>query len=563
MKYTRNITCALLGVCLVVTTVAVHAQIGAQRETDRTRTTPGSTLDKLLNPQAQSDTRLPVIPLEERIDPAEYIVGPNDMINVGIWGGTGLSWPLMVSPEGTLLVPEVGEFFVSGKTLESVKREVSAAVKRQYTISEPTVTLVSARQFVVTVLGNVRHPGPYIISSAYRVDKVIALANLIMPSDGGVSNTPLDFSRRRIILRRQGQTQDMLVDFERFFATREDWTNPFLREGDIIIIPPLNIDQKSVSVYGAVNSQNQYEYREYDSLWAIIRIAQGLSANADPTNVELTRLSLDGASSVSQTINLQEIIDGTKPDIPLQPRDRIVVREKADRRGDFKAHVRGEVMYPGMYPITSDSTRLSELVRRAGGFTPFAYLPGAEVFRKRLSPEDTFVTVPQEALLNLRMNDQVVTPEEQAYYDLEATIQRGNVSVDFARLFQQQDRAQDIIVKDGDVVFIPNNSKTVYVYGQVTKPGFVPYQESADIRYYIQKAGGYGEEADAGKVRVIKAKTREWVHPSDTVIESGDYIWVPKDVRYPTGYYMNMISQAASIISVVLSMTLIILQLSE
>ena len=540
-----------------------QTQVDPRRETDRSRITPGTTLDKLLDPQSQSETRMPIIPVEETINPQTYIVGPNDIIQVGIWGGTNLSFSVIVSPEGTLLVPEVGEFSVSGKTLESVKREVSAAVKRQYTISEPTVTLVSARQFVVTVLGNVRHPGPYIISSAYRVDKVIALANLTMPSDGGVSNTPLDFSRRRIILRRQGQTQDMLVDFERFFATREDWTNPFLREGDIIIIPPLNIDQKSVSVYGAVNSQNQYEYREYDSLWAIIRIAQGLSANADPTNVELTRLSLDGASSVSQTINLQEIIDGTKPDIPLQPRDRIVVREKADRRGDFKAHVRGEVLYPGMYPITSDSTRLSELVRRAGGFTPFAYLPGAEVFRKRISPEDTFVTVPQEALLNLRMNDQVVTPEERAYYDLEASLQRGNVSVDFARLFQQQDIAQDIIIKDGDVVFIPNNSKTVYVYGQVTKPGFVPHQEDADIRYYIQKAGGYGEEADAGKVRVIKAKTREWVHPSDTVIESGDYVWVPKDVRYPTGYYMNMISQAASIISVVLSMTLIILQLSE
>jgi protein involved in polysaccharide export with SLBB domain len=161
------------------------------------------------------------------------------------------------------------------------------------------------------------------------------------------------------------------------------------------------------------------------------------------------------------------------------------------------------------------------------------------------------------------MNDQIVTPEERQYYDLEAHLRRGTVAVDFVRLFEKNDKSQDVLLVDEDVINIPNSLKTIYVYGQVAKPGFVAYQQGADVRYYISQAGGFGEEAESGKIRVIKGKTREWVHPSDTTIEPGDYIWVPKDIKYPFSYYMNIASQAASLVSVVLSMTLIVLQLTQ
>lgn len=549
------------------------SQADQRRDLERMRQQPGTSLQQLMELEARAAARsLPVLPLEEPLDPHTYTLGPNDVVNVGVWGGTRLSYQLTVSPEGKLLVPEVGEFHVLGKTLERVKQEVSEEIRRQYKLANPTVSLISPRQFIVTVLGSVRNPGPYILSSAYRVDKAITVANILTTQEAsilgqaattGVLPKPPDLSRRRVVLRRNGNGVDQLLDLDRFYVLRTEQDNPFLREGDLIIVPPRNVEQMSVSVYGAVNAPNQYEYREYDSLWYMIRVAQGLTANADPTNVEITRLTPDASRATSFLVNLQDIIDGVKPDIPLQPRDRIVVREKTDRRKDFKAHVRGEVKYPGMYPITADSTRLSELIRRAGGFTEYAYLPGAEIFRKRLSPEGEFVSVPQEALLNLRMNDLIVTPEERAYYDLEANIQRGNVSADFVKLFNGGDQTQDVIIKDGDVIFIPNVNKTVYVYGQVGKPGYVAHHDGADVRYYIQKAGGYGEEADAGNTRVIKAKTREWKHPSDTTIEPGDYIWVPKDVKYPFAYYMSIASQAASLASVVLSMTLIILQLTH
>ena len=230
---------------------------------------------------------------------------------------------------------------------------------------------------------------------------------------------------------------------------------------------------------------------------------------------------------------------------------------------DYKVHVRGEVKMPGMYPITPDSTLLSEAVARAGGFTEFAYLPMAEVERKQLTPQGETIDVGREALMNLRMNDLLVTPEERGYYDLEAHLRRGTMAVDFVGLFEGNDASKDVHLKDGDFIFIPNSTRTVYVYGQVGRPGYVMYREGADVRYYIEQAGGFGEEASDGETRIIKNKTREWLDPSDAVIEPGDFIWVPKDIRYPTGYYVNLVSQAAGFISVVLSMTVIILQLTS
>lgn len=511
----------------------------------------GSTLEKLSS-QVTTFPHSPP-PLEGVVDEREYIVGPGDVFSFLIPGITVFPLQLVVSPEGTLAIPNGGEFVVHGKTLKAVKDQVRSSM----TTARPSLTLLTPRTFVITVLGAVEKPGSYVASAVMRVDKALALAGAAPsadPSRGLIST-------RRIVLRRNGEP-DRTVDIDRFHALRSNDDNPFLREGDLVIVPPRALDQASVSVYGGVNAPGQYEFRAGDSLVSMIRIAQGLTPAADPTSVEVLRFARDGSVSERFVHDISSILAGLAADISLENKDRIVVRESYDRRGDFKVVVRGEVRFPGTYPITPDSSWLSEVVARAGGFTESAHLPMAEVERQQTTPQGVPLDLSREALLNLRMNDQLITPEERAYYDLEASLRRGTVSTDFVALFERGDRSFDVRLRDGDVIFIPSSTKTVYVYGQVGRPGYVSYKEGAGHRYYVEKAGGYGAEADAGKTRVIKGRTREWLDPSDTVIEPGDFIWVPKDIEYPTAYYINLISQAASFVSVVLSMTVIILQLT-
>ena len=518
----------------------------------------GSSFERLFDQERQQSLHIPSQPFEEVIDESEYVVGPGDVFQFQVPGVMSSFAYLVVSPEGTLVIPNTGEFPASGKSLAVLKKEI----RRSFKSGAPLLTLMAPRSFVVTVLGAVQKPGPYLASSVLRVDKAVSFSNDQTAVDAGSRRPAESASKRRIILRRKN-TPDHLVDLDRFYAFRDGNDNPFMREGDIIIVPPRMIEQSAVSVYGALNAPGQYEFREGDSLAAMLHIAQGLTPNADPSNVELTRFSSDGRSSETSVIDATGMLDGTTPDLPLENKDRILVREKPDRRGDFKVHVRGEVRYPGIYPITRDSTKLSQVIERAGGFTEFAFLPMAEIERRQVTPEGAGVDLNREALKNLRMSDQLVTAEERAYYDLESGLRRGTMAVDFVGLFERGDTSKDLTLRDGDVIFLPHSQRTVYVYGQVARPGYVVHNGGADIRYYIAQAGGYGEEAETDGTRVIKGKTREWLDPSDTTIEPGDYIWVPKDIRYPTGYYLNLVSQAASFISVVLSMTVIILQLSK
>lgn len=545
-----------VGTFLMLTVSIGGSQSNQQAGARGTRS--GSSFERLFDQESQQSLLLPPQPFEEVIDESEYVVGPGDVFQFQVPGIMSTFAYLSVSPEGTLVIPNSGEFPANGKTLTVLKKEI----RRSFKSVAPLLTLITPRSFVVTVLGVVHRPGPYLASSVLRVDKAIGLANDQSSADPAGRKLVENASTRRIILRRKN-TPDQVVDLDRFYAFREGRDNPFMREGDIIIIPPRTIEQSAVSVYGALNAPGQYEFRDGDGLAAMIRIAQGLTPNADPSNVEHTRFSSDGGSSETTVIDVAGMLDGATPDIPLENKDRIVVREKPDRRGDFKVHVRGEVRYPGMYPITRDSTTLSQIIERAGGFTEFAFLPMAEIERRQMTADGVDVDLTREALKNLRMSDQLVTPEERSYYDLESGLRRGTVSTDFVGLFERRDFSKDLMLRDGDVIFIPNSQRTVYVYGQVARPGYVAHSDGADIRYYIAQAGGYGEEAETGGTRVIKGKTREWLDPSDTKIEPGDYIWVPKDIRYPTGYYMNLVSQAASFISVVLSMTVIMLQLTR
>lgn len=533
----------VIALVLAVSLTRASAQTSLQGQNNR----PTGLFDGLSQQDPVSATLPPPQPFEAVVDESEYIVGPQDIFQFLVPGILTKPVPMIVTAEGKLVVPNTGEFHAAGKSLKQLKEEVYGAFKSV----KPSLTLLSPRTFIVTVLGAVEKPGPYMASSVLRADKAVGLAK----------GTATGLSTRSIILRRKGNP-DRVVDLDRFYALRESGDNPFLYEGDLIIVPPLTLDQSSVSIFGAVNAPKAYEYRKGDSLGTLIRIAQGLTPSADLSNVEVTRFSIDGTSE-SMIIDARGIIEGTEEDIALNNKDRVVVREIPDTRRDFKVQVRGEVRFPGMYPITRDSTRLSEIIERAGGFTEFAALRLAELERRQLTAQGLGADLGQESRQNLRMTDQLVTPEERQYYELESVLRRGVMAVDFEGLFARGDKSKDVFLSDGDVVFIPNARKTVYVYGQVSRPGYVSFKEGADVRYYLAQAGGYGAEAETGGTRVIKGTTREWIDPSDTVIEAGDYIWVPKDIRYPTGYYLNLVSQAASFISVVLSMTIIILQLAK
>jgi protein involved in polysaccharide export with SLBB domain len=364
-------------------------------------------------------------------------------------------------------------------------------------------------------------------------------------------------SRRNIFLKRRDGTEQR-VDIVKFLAMKEDRWNPYLREGDVLIVPRKNLAKNVFGVYGEVNAPGKFEYVEGDSMLDALSIASGFTRLAVADSVEFSRLNPDGTVLSVETIDLKAISEGRKPNIPIESGDRLVVKPRIDLREDYTVYVGGEVIYPGVYPITKNRTRLSEVIRRAGGFTDFAMLEIAELNRRSVLPSD----IQLERMVSLKGG---VSSEDSAYYLLETDLrlQKEIVNVDFQDLFEHNDSTQDVILQSGDYITIPSKKKTIYVFGQVASAGHTPFVEGEGLGYYLQKAGGLTDRARPSDIRIIKAKTRQWLSPKETKIETGDYIWVPQEVDRSFGYYMAIIGQTAAVLSVAVSIVLLVLQTNK
>ena len=549
------------------------AQVTGKGETSSAKSALGEMIGRL-----SPSTETPSSPLEGPIDQNQYVVGPGDVLAVSVWGAMSLTYQLTVTPEGTLIIPTVGELKVAGTKLFDVKEKVSVAVKGKYLSTKITTTLIAPRAFIVTVTGSILNQGQYRALSVDRVERVVVQASRVylptatvtIESRGGAKeglyNDPkmnqvaeifTNISTRNILLiRSNGDT--LKVDIPKFYATKNDRHNPFLLEGDIVFVPRKDLGRNFVSVQGAVNAPGKYEYVEGDSLFDALLIAQGVTPQVDLSRIGVNRL--DNAGETAEELSLNILNEGAKANIRLRRGDRITVGEVPNQRLDYRVQVLGEVKSPGYYPISMRGTRLSKIIDGAGGFTQEALLSGSFVSRVQDRP----FRLSDPGLDNARnFRSFGLHGPDSVYYFLNAEIGFQPVVVDFARLIELKDSTQDIILRDGDVIYVPSNTLTVVVGGQVTNPGHLPFIRGADYRYYIQKAGGFSEYADAGETKIIKKATLEWMNPAETTIESGDQVWVPKKPRHEFYYYFSIGRDIIAVVTSIITAAYIMIQVSK
>lgn len=503
-----------------------------------------------------------IIPLEGAIDPTTYIVGPGDLLEINVWSAVPFVNTALVTPEGTIIIPTVGIIEVTGKSLAEVKSLISSAVRKVYIKGDITTSLLSPRIFSVTISGVVNNPGNYYAAAVQRADQVIYQANLQSPIAASklslleepktnlaqrdevlkyyrsdeLDQQPLNFSLRNIkLIRKSGAT--LPVDLVRYYATGNTRFDPLLLDGDRIIVPNLNLEGNSLTITGAVRLQGTYEYFPGDSISSIFEIAQGPTGSADLSQVDLYRTDANTGQINHQVIDYSKIQNRELPDIPLQPMDRIVVRERYPREFPHSVRVRGEVIRPGLYPITRNRTRLTEIIKLCGGFTPYASLTNARIIRFDEPLDKLELNPDYQRLFDMRLSDMNATDRE--YFNFEALLKRNVIAVDFQKLFNHGDSTRDVILQDGDLIFIPNNQHTILVLGQVPFPGQQQFIGGKDYKYYIHQAGGVSYKAWESRVRIIKAGNKNWLKPGKTKLEPGDTIWVPRvrENRFEMTFY--------------------------
>jgi protein involved in polysaccharide export with SLBB domain len=505
-----------------------------------------------------------VPPLEGPVDPDKYFVGPSDILSVNIWTSPPLNFSLTVTPEGTLIIPTVGEVRITDLTLGEAKKKIIDEIKKKYLSGSPSVTLLSPRQITVTVTGAVRYPGKYVLNATDRVDKAVAMANKMRKDEPPEYDEMWQLrpnerkqSKRDIHLtRRTGKS--CRADVLRYYATKDDRWNPLLLEGDEIFVSRIDQKKNIFAIYGGVNVQGSFELVEGDSLLDAIELAYGFTPRAMRDSIVHYRYDVQSSRQILTFCNFDQIKHGSSSNLKLLPGDRIVVKEQPDVREDYKVFIDGEVKYPGFYPITKDSTKLSVILKWSGGFTEYASLASSQVYRGTISRQELEI----ERLLSMRGS---ITPEDSAYYLLETELRtkREVVNVDFKKLFIGKDTLEDVYLRNGDYIVVPSVLRTIYVFGQVVNPGNIPFVAGMDYKYYIQKCDGYTVKARTGDVMIIKRATRQWLSPDETKIEEGDYVWVPKEPERSFAYYMNIIGQTASVLSVAVSIVLLVIQTNK
>ncbi len=452
--------------------------------------------------------------LDQVVDPDEYYVGPGDKFTVVIGGQLVNQYTLIVAPEGVLLVPEFGPIDVAGLSLSSARSRIMDALHSRYRDVDISILLAELRRVKITVSGEVMYPGVYVLSSGDRVSEAIRMA-------GGAS----DISSRRNIELFRG-SQKLIVDLEKYFRADIKDANPYVREGDIIVVPSSERKINRIGIFGAVRSPGDHEFAAGDNLYDLIMLAYGLTTDVDSLYCEIVRFTPDRLMTKTMYVSLPSgdaWIDSVK-NVELFPDDRIYFRSIPEFHKKAQVMILGEVVYPGAYPIIEDVTRLSEVIETAGGLTENASLSEARMDR---AGYESIKEADFERQLKLSMEE--LNDVEKEYLRAQSIGNPGRVSVDFRKLLVDKEGRHDITLKDGDVIVIPRLSRTVRVIGKVTRPGLVVHVPGKDAKFYIEQAGGFGWRANKGKVRVIKASSGAIVKPSGKIpIEVGDAIIVPE-----------------------------------
>ncbi|HRE41961.1 MAG TPA: SLBB domain-containing protein [Ignavibacteria bacterium] len=487
------------------------------------------------------------VPLEGAINPNNYIIGPNDLFTLGLYGFINQQVPLYVSPEGSVIIPTVGEVKVNGLTLAEAKSRVVAAVKKRYYSSDVSFTLTMPRTFLVKVTGLTQ--GTFEVMPTMRASEILKRLYFDSTNVSRVSYDKMSefreqlltqMSMRNIELQRKDGSVKR-VDIYKFFQTNNDDYNPFFLEGDLLKVPNTLLQKNYVTIDGAVQLAGTYEYAVGDDLETLIGLGRGFDMNAEPDSIILYRPEPTGKNF--DLINLD--YDNDK-NFQIKNYDRVFVKYKTDYQKKVTVLVLGEVQRPGYYPITFKNTRVKDAVEMAGGITENAYLPLSIVFRnydKEYALNDT-----ADIRLNQRANDLIISEKDRDNFWNDILSRRGRLVIDFERLYKNNDENQNFVLEDGDIIYINDDKKIVYVYGSVQNEGYVAYKKGADAQYYIDMAGGFAPGADDGNTRVIKFNSRGWYKPDETEVQTGDFVYVPKEAKDEFKDTITLIAQISGVL---------------
>ena len=595
--------------------------------------------------------------------PVNYRLSAGDEVLIHVWGDSELNLKLTISPDGTIIIPDIGPVALSGLTIEAAEQRIRQELGRiMATIDgrEPntfvSVSLGQIRSIKVNIVGEAVVPGTYTLTSlatlfnalyaaggvnnigslrsikVYRNSKEIANLDVYNYLLHGEYNTNIrledndmiiigpyeqlvvakgKIKRNRIFELKKGETLSQLLDMAGGFTgdaytkdvtvkrksgtryqiatvTEEQFPTFTFHDGDSLLVDSvIPFYENRITISGAIWRPGEYELNpSVHTVKQLIQQAAGLKGDEFIGRAQITRLNPDFTHSVI-AINIQDILNGTSPDIELQNEDQLYIPSLFDLREPYTikvggavnqadtvlpyrknmtiedaivlagglqeaaatvnvevarriknpqssqsteqiakvfkftlkdgletssgdtlftlapfdevyvrfspgyqkqqvVKVNGEVMFAGSYALPHKNTRLSDLIKESGGITPGAYVKGASLKRKLSDDEIRQVeTLLQLSNANKQSKDSISLSM--------ADIHDYPVGINLEKALSHPGCTEDLVLQDGDILYIPQLQSTVKISGAVTYPNSITYNKGMSVRDCLSQAGGYND----------------------------------------------------------------------
>lgn len=642
--------------------------------------------------------------------PQSYLLGPGDMVTIDIYGASQRTITETVARDGTLTIPEYGPIALGGLTVSQAKNALKEQLGSRYVSSEIRLTVEGNRTIAVNVVGEVRVPGTYVISSfasvfyalhmaggitdlgtlrevrVYRKNKLVTTVDLydyilngrltgditlqdqdlilvgtynnLVDITGKVKRpmlyemrdtetlgTALDYAggftgdayRKMVrVIRKTGENLSVHsvdeFDFKSFKVADGDsiavdsivnrysnmvevrgaifrpgmyqlggnvltvkalvqqagglMENAFadralihrmkddrtletvsvdlngimegrrpdvpLKNEDLLFVPTMadRLDARILSITGSVMYPGDYKYSEGMTVEDLILQAGGLKDEASTARVDISRIINDPTATTpgqrigeSYTFSLKDglIADGDKS-FTLQPYDVVHVRRSPGYFEPRLITVEGEVLFEGQHTMEVKATRLSDAIKMAGGLTKEAYAHGAILMRQMNEDEQRLQKRVMDTTKNTSSKDTVQV--EMVELETEYT-----VGIELDKALANPGGESDIMLREGDRLIVPEYNNTVRISGDVMFQNVVAYTEGKDYKWYVNKAGGFGQRAKRSKTYIVYMNGMVTKVQLGAKIEPGCAIVVPSKPESTGGGLQQWLSIGTSMTS--------------
>ncbi len=373
----------------------------------------------------------------------------------------------------------------------------------------------------VSIVGEVFRPGNFELTEG------MTLKDLLLKSEG---ITPEAFLERGILTRTYDNSSKENIPFAINDVLSGNTNITLQNRDEIQIFNKDNLrESRFITISGAVNNPGNIDFVDKMQIEDVIALSGGLTEGADPNVVSVSRRLKDGSFStlsevftISSKTNLE--INNGKP-FYLQPFDQINIRTLKGYVKQKSVKVSGQVNYAGQYALKTKNERISDLIKRSGGLTEYAYVPGATLFR----------------LIENNPIKKLIYNVDEKDVSIEKTKEFSNsrvtsVGIDLAKILKNPGSDIDIVLVEGDEIFIPERKQTVQISGEVVIPSLVQFKENASLKYYVNNSGGYTDAAKKSKAFVrysngeIKTVKKFLFFKSYPKIKPGSGIFIPTKV---------------------------------